>query len=161
MAHSAPVWITRGLVLVVLVAPPVTGAGRQAPEPSTITIQLLALNDFHGNLEPPAGSTGVVNRHRERVAERLHRVRERRAAPGRHHGRHVRKAGSAATAGVVICRDATGAISIAFYNPAYVARLRNSPWPGRPRNLSPSTTTRPRESTASGIPVTLMPSNIE
>src|SRR5260370_36099742 len=33
------------------------------------------------------------------------------------------------------------------------ARLRKSPAPARPRNLSPSTTTPPREITASGMPV--------
>ncbi|MFC4030158.1 bifunctional metallophosphatase/5'-nucleotidase [Streptomyces polygonati] len=31
------------------------GAGR------TVDLQMLALNDFHGNLEPPAGSSGSVN----------------------------------------------------------------------------------------------------
>jgi len=39
--------------------------------------------------------------------------------------------------------------------------LRNSPAPARPRNLSPSTITRPRDSTTSGMPVTSIPSNIE
>ena len=27
---------------------------------STVTVQLLAINDFHGNLEPPSGSNGRV-----------------------------------------------------------------------------------------------------
>src|SRR5208283_1272507 len=40
-------------------------------------------------------------------------------------------------------------------------RRRNAPRPARPRNLSPSTTTSPRERTASGTPVTSIPSNIE
>ena len=34
-----------------------------APEPAPpplVDVQLLALNDFHGNLEPPSGSTGVI-----------------------------------------------------------------------------------------------------
>src|SRR5690606_35752100 len=28
------------------------------PKPSTVPVRLLALNDFHGNLEPPTGSSG-------------------------------------------------------------------------------------------------------
>jgi 5'-nucleotidase len=35
------------------------GHGRPAPD-RTVDLQLLALNDFHGNLEPPAGSSGSV-----------------------------------------------------------------------------------------------------
>ncbi len=33
----------------------------QAPAPRTVTVQLLAINDLHGNLEPPAGRGGTVN----------------------------------------------------------------------------------------------------
>src|SRR5687767_342614 len=40
----------------------VTGVAQAAPgEPSgpkPVEVQLLALNDFHGNLEPPSGSSG-------------------------------------------------------------------------------------------------------
>ena len=32
-----------------------------AQSPSPVSVQLLAINDFHGNLEPPAGSDGQVN----------------------------------------------------------------------------------------------------
>jgi 5'-nucleotidase len=28
---------------------------------ATVDVQLLAINDFHGNLEPPAGSSGLIN----------------------------------------------------------------------------------------------------
>lgn len=32
-----------------------------AQQPPSVTVQLLAINDFHGNLEPPTGSDGRVN----------------------------------------------------------------------------------------------------
>ncbi|HNB51111.1 MAG TPA: bifunctional metallophosphatase/5'-nucleotidase [Anaerolineales bacterium] len=32
-----------------------------AAPPRTVDVQILALNDFHGNLMPPSGSSGVVN----------------------------------------------------------------------------------------------------
>jgi 5'-nucleotidase len=35
-------------------------AQRVAP-PSQVTVQLLAINDFHGNLDPPSGTSGRVN----------------------------------------------------------------------------------------------------
>ena len=36
------------------------GSGRAAGGPKPVEVQLLALNDFHGNLEPPTGSGGVT-----------------------------------------------------------------------------------------------------
>ena len=36
------------------------GASQAAPNGPTIKIQILSFNDFHGNLEPPAGSSGRV-----------------------------------------------------------------------------------------------------
>jgi len=36
------------------------GGASAARPPSTIPVQLLAINDFHGNLEPPSGSSGTV-----------------------------------------------------------------------------------------------------
>jgi 5'-nucleotidase len=36
------------------------GEPTQTPSPS-VTVQILAINDFHGNLEPPSGSNGLVN----------------------------------------------------------------------------------------------------
>jgi 5'-nucleotidase len=32
-----------------------------AQKPRTVTVQLLAINDLHGNLEPPSGTDGLVN----------------------------------------------------------------------------------------------------
>ena len=32
----------------------------QRPGAGTVAIQLLAINDFHGNLEPPDGTTGYI-----------------------------------------------------------------------------------------------------
>lgn len=42
---------------------PVTEPGDTTPPPSTdpVAVQLLALNDFHGNLEPPTGSGGAID----------------------------------------------------------------------------------------------------
>src|SRR3954468_8117112 len=47
-------------VAIVIVAVPaaVAQSGQQA---ATVNGQLLAINDFHGNLEPPTGSSGLVN----------------------------------------------------------------------------------------------------
>src|SRR5918999_963141 len=46
----------------VLAAPAVAEAQapRPKPAPAPVQVQLLALNDFHGNLEPPTGSSGVI-----------------------------------------------------------------------------------------------------
>src|SRR5512134_1506337 len=32
------------------------GGGQGSPPPRTVDVQILALNDFHGNLEPPGGT---------------------------------------------------------------------------------------------------------
>jgi 5'-nucleotidase len=42
---------------------PATTPDDTTPPPSTdpVAVQLLALNDFHGNLEPPTGSSGVID----------------------------------------------------------------------------------------------------
>ena len=45
------------LGLTILAALPVARA-QPAPEAGTVEVQLLAINDFHGNLEPPSGSNG-------------------------------------------------------------------------------------------------------
>ena len=47
------------LPVAVLVA---TAAVRQGREPASVTVQLLAINDFHGNLEPPTGANGLIGR---------------------------------------------------------------------------------------------------
>jgi 5'-nucleotidase len=39
---------------------PANAAPAPAAAPSTTTVRLIGLNDFHGNLEPPAGSSGRV-----------------------------------------------------------------------------------------------------
>jgi 5'-nucleotidase len=39
-------------VVAVVVGLMVAGSGTAAPEPSTVDVQILAVNDFHGNLEP-------------------------------------------------------------------------------------------------------------
>src|SRR5687768_14084343 len=54
-----------------LVAAVVTGAlcavaqagaatAHPAPRPSTVDLQILSFNDYHGNLEPPTGSDGLL-----------------------------------------------------------------------------------------------------
>lgn len=49
------------LVLVVIIALLVTAiAPTAAAPPETIDVQILALNDFHGNLLPPSGSSGRI-----------------------------------------------------------------------------------------------------
>jgi 5'-nucleotidase len=40
---------------------PVKVSFDQATHPDTVTADLLAFNDFHGNIDPPTGSSGVVN----------------------------------------------------------------------------------------------------
>jgi 5'-nucleotidase len=37
------------------------GHGHATPSSRTVDVQLLSFNDLHGNLEPPAGSSGMVN----------------------------------------------------------------------------------------------------
>jgi len=44
----------------VAVAAPATAAPAPAKAPATTTVRLIGLNDFHGNLEPPTGSSGRV-----------------------------------------------------------------------------------------------------
>ena len=44
----------------VAVAAPATAAPGHNPAPNTTTVRLIGLNDFHGNLEPPTGSSGRV-----------------------------------------------------------------------------------------------------
>ena len=48
-----------GLAVAVLAA---AAAVRQSRAPAAVTVQLLAINDFHGNLEPPSGSNGEIGR---------------------------------------------------------------------------------------------------
>ncbi|MDY0813513.1 bifunctional metallophosphatase/5'-nucleotidase [Kitasatospora purpeofusca] len=46
--------------LVGTVAMPSAAQAATAKKPKTVNLQLLAINDLHGNLEPPAGSSGTV-----------------------------------------------------------------------------------------------------
>jgi len=48
------------LAVGVAVAAPATAAPGPKAAPNTTTVRLIGLNDFHGNLEPPAGSSGRV-----------------------------------------------------------------------------------------------------
>jgi 5'-nucleotidase len=55
----------RGFAFIVLSAAPFALAGQQpqtdaARNDGTVTVQLLAINDFHGNLETPSGSAAAV-----------------------------------------------------------------------------------------------------
>ncbi len=43
-----------------LLGTPLAGAAPDRPPPATQQIQILSFNDFHGNLQPPAGSSGQV-----------------------------------------------------------------------------------------------------
>jgi 5'-nucleotidase len=58
--HSARTW---ALVLaIVLLVPASARTGqRSAPSGGSVTVQLLAFNDFHGHLEPPSGTNGAIN----------------------------------------------------------------------------------------------------
>jgi 5'-nucleotidase len=46
------------LVLILALSLLVVPAGARSP--ATVNVQILAVNDFHGNLEPPAGSSGRI-----------------------------------------------------------------------------------------------------
>ncbi len=46
--------------LVGTVAVPSAAQAATAKKPKTVNLQLLAINDLHGNLEPPAGSSGTI-----------------------------------------------------------------------------------------------------
>jgi 5'-nucleotidase len=48
-----------GLAVAMLAA---AAAARQGRAPGPVSVQLIAINDFHGNLEPPIGSNGLIGR---------------------------------------------------------------------------------------------------
>ena len=56
-AVRRPTLTARAVVAISLVVPTVATA---APS-GNVDVQLLAINDFHGNLEPPTGSSGLIN----------------------------------------------------------------------------------------------------
>jgi 5'-nucleotidase len=47
------------LAAIVIVAVPAAVA-KQGKQSATVNVQLLSINDFHGNLEPPTGSSGLI-----------------------------------------------------------------------------------------------------
>ncbi|MBC7878930.1 MAG: bifunctional metallophosphatase/5'-nucleotidase [Anaerolineales bacterium] len=49
-----------GMIALVIIITSQTFSTVQAKPPGTIELQILALNDFHGNLEPPTSSAGCV-----------------------------------------------------------------------------------------------------
>ena len=50
-----------GLALAALAALAIAVPAAQAAKPSKdVSVQLLGINDFHGNLEPPTGSGGLI-----------------------------------------------------------------------------------------------------
>jgi 5'-nucleotidase len=57
---SRTLLIVVGLVAVAVIAAPLVIPRESATRP-TVDVQLLALNDFHGNLEPPSGSSGQID----------------------------------------------------------------------------------------------------
>jgi len=56
--------IGRRLILVALpvAALAAAAAASQQRSSASVTVQLLAINDFHGNLEPPSGANGLIGR---------------------------------------------------------------------------------------------------
>ena len=48
------------VTLALVIAVPATAARPPNPAPGTVDVQLLAINDFHGNLLPPTGSGGRI-----------------------------------------------------------------------------------------------------
>ena len=53
---------TSGLLLLPVAVLIAAGMGARQRGGAPVTIQLLAINDFHGNLEPPSGSNGLIGR---------------------------------------------------------------------------------------------------
>lgn len=56
-------FLKRFVLSLIAIAILLAAVGRQgtAQQARTVTVQLLAINDFHGNLDPPMGSGGLVN----------------------------------------------------------------------------------------------------
>jgi len=48
------------LVSLALIVPAAVSAAKPTKPPKTVDVQLLAINDFHGNLQPPSGSGGRI-----------------------------------------------------------------------------------------------------
>ena len=56
----AAVALTAPLLVALIVASPWTARDAHSRPNATISVQLLSFNDYHGNLEPPAGSGGRI-----------------------------------------------------------------------------------------------------
>jgi 5'-nucleotidase len=56
MRRVVAAWVLATAALLSMLATVAVGA----PKKPTVDVQLLAINDFHGNLEPPTGSGGIV-----------------------------------------------------------------------------------------------------
>jgi 5'-nucleotidase len=52
--------VAASLLVSALVAPSAQAAGRHSHPSKSISVRVIGLNDFHGNLEPPGGSSGRV-----------------------------------------------------------------------------------------------------
>ncbi|MCK7624610.1 bifunctional metallophosphatase/5'-nucleotidase [Streptomyces sp. RS10V-4] len=59
-AGAAVLATTAGLALTATAAPAGADSARAHRPGGTVDVQLLSFNDFHGNLEPPQGSSGTV-----------------------------------------------------------------------------------------------------
>ena len=49
-----------GVLAAALAVLPATAAHAAAPKPTTVSVRIIGLNDLHGNLQPPSGSSGRV-----------------------------------------------------------------------------------------------------
>src|SRR5262245_46725465 len=63
-SHRAPrrgmAGVTALFVVALVMAAPVAAKKPASTPPGTVDVQLLAINDFHGNLQPPSGSGGRI-----------------------------------------------------------------------------------------------------
>src|ERR1700693_5437417 len=63
IAWRCRMFLKRFVLGLIAIAILLAAVGRQgtAQQARPVTVQLLAINDFHGNLDPPTGSGGLVN----------------------------------------------------------------------------------------------------
>jgi 5'-nucleotidase len=52
--------VAAAMALLLVMVGTASGGARAAPTSPLVDVQLLAINDFHGNLDPPAGSSGRI-----------------------------------------------------------------------------------------------------
>src|SRR3954467_5858644 len=58
---AAAVVAALALISTSAVAGPAQAHGKHHPKPKTVTVNLIVFNDFHGAIDPPTGSGGLVN----------------------------------------------------------------------------------------------------